>query len=156
MARRGSDSAGGGDGWLTDRVELLAMELAAPFEAWLPSTSAVARVGLGSMLVLAGVHKLLAPEAWTLYVTDWLAPLLVVSPTVFMLANGVLELLFGGLLLVDRQVVLSSLVASVSLPATVLYLAVVGLTDGLFVDVLIRDVGLTALAWVVLVDGLRA
>jgi hypothetical protein len=40
---------------------------------------------------------------------------------------------------------------AVSLAATVVYLAVVGLTTGQFVDVLIRDIGLTALAVVVAV-----
>lgn len=116
----------------------------------------MSRLGLGSMLVLAGIHKLLAPAAWTLYVVDWLEPWLVVSPTLFMLINGVLELLFGGLLLANRGVALSAAVAAVSLPATVAYLAVVGLSEGLFIDVLIRDVGLTALAWAVLVDAVRA
>jgi hypothetical protein len=47
------------------------------------------------MVLLAGVHKLAAPAAWAVYVTDWLAPWLVVSPVVFMLVNGVLEVGFG-------------------------------------------------------------
>ena len=105
----------------------------------------------GYVLESGGYQSAAVADSWR----RWLFIRLVVSPTVFMLANGVLELLFGGLLLADRQVILSALVAGVSLPATVLYLAVVGLTEGRFVDVLIRDVGLTALAWVVLVDGLR-
>ncbi|GAB7095477.1 DoxX family membrane protein [Halolamina litorea] len=117
-------------------------------------TAAVARLGLGSMLVLAGVHKLLDPGAWALYVTDWLAPWLLVSPTTFMLLNGPPEVLVGVLLLVDRYVAPATAVAAVSLPATVAYLAVVAVIDGAFVDVLIRDVGLTALAWVVLLDTL--
>lgn len=118
------------------------------------STEALARNGLGTMLVLAGVHKLLAPEAWAVYVTDWLAPWLVVSPRLFMLLNGPPEVLVGGLLLADRYVAPATAVAAVSLPATVAYLAVVGLVDGRFVDVLVRDVGLSALAWVVLLDAL--
>lgn len=118
------------------------------------STVALARLGLGAMLVLAGIHKLLDPAAWTVYVTDWLAPWLLVSPTLFMLVNGWLELLFGGLLLGNRFVAPSAAVAAVSLPATVGYLALVAVTDGLFVDILIRDVGLVALAWVVLLDAL--
>jgi len=117
-------------------------------------TATLARVGLGTMLVLAGVHKLLAPAAWAVYVTDWLAPWLVVSPRLFMLANGPPEVLVGGLLLADRYVAPATAVAAVSLPATVGYLAVVAGTDGVFVDVLIRDVGLAALAWVVLLDAL--
>lgn len=136
-------------------VEGAVARLVSPIGDRLPETHALARLGLGSMLVLAGIHKLLDPGAWTLYVTDWLVPWLVVSPTLFMLLNGVLEVLFGGLLLADRFVVGSSFVAAVSLPATIAYLAVVGVTDGVFVDVLVRDVGLAALAWVVLLDGIR-
>lgn len=118
-------------------------------------TAALARWGLGAMLVLAGAHKLVAPDVWAAYVTDWLAPWLVVSPRLFMLLNGPPEVLVGGLLLADRYVAPATAVAAVSLPATVAYLALVGLADGLFVDVLIRDVGLSALAWVVLLDALR-
>lgn len=142
------ESAGG-------RLDGLVARLVAPVERRLPGGDAVARLGLGAMLGLAGVHKLLAPTAWTVYVADWLAPLLVVSPAAFMLANGVIELLFGGLLLANRSVVFAAFVAAVSLSATVAYLAVLGLDDGRFLDVLIRDVGLAALAWVVLVDGIR-
>lgn len=152
MSKRG---AAVGSGTTLGRVESLVVRASAPVTSRLPATSVLARLGLGAMLVLAGVHKLVAPSAWTVYVANWLLPFIVVSPTLFMLVNGVLEVVFGGLLLVDRFVVGSAFVAAVSLPATVAYLAVVGLTEGLFVDVLIRDVGLTALAWVVLVDEIR-
>jgi len=110
---------------------------------------------LGSMVLLAGVHKLLAPEAWAVYVTDWLEPWLVVSPVVFMLVNGVLEVGFGLALLADRYVAFASLVAAVSLTATVAYLLVVWVLSGRFGDVIARDVGLAALAWAVLVEALR-
>ena len=66
------------------------VDRAADLAARAPSTPTIARVGLGAMVFLAGVHKLLAPGAWALYVTDWLAPWLVVSPVVFMLVNGAL------------------------------------------------------------------
>lgn len=116
---------------------------------------AVARVGLGVMLLLAGVHKLLAPDAWAAYVVSWLEPWLVVTPVQFMLVNGVLEIGFGAVLVADRYTTAASAVAAVSLAATTLYLAVVGATDGgLFLDVMIRDVGLTALATAVLVRSL--
>ncbi len=121
-----------------------------------PGPATIARVGLGLLILLAGVHKLLAPEAWAQYVVSWLAPWLVVTPVTFMLVNGVLEVGFGAAILVDRYTAFSSAVAAVSLSATVAYLAVVAVTyDGLFVDVLVRDVGLAALAWAVLVDSLR-
>ena len=119
-----------------------------------PST--LARIGLGSMVFAAGVHKLVDPLAWTVYVVEWLAPFLVVSPVVFMLANGVLEVGFGAAIVADRYTAFGSAVAAVSLTATCLYLAVVFVVEGgLFGDVLARDVGLAGLAWAVLVDSLR-
>lgn len=120
-----------------------------------PAPAALARVGLGAMVLLAGVHKLLAPGAWAVYVTDWLAPWLVVSPVTFMLINGWLEIGFGLAIAADRWTALAAGVAAVSLSATVAYLALVALLeDGLFADVLVRDVGLAALAWAVVVDAL--
>lgn len=120
-----------------------------------PPPSTLARAGLGATIALAGVHKLLAPGAWATYVTDWLAPWLVVSPVVFMLVNGVLEVSFGAAILADRWTALAAGVAAVSLSATAGYLALVAvLADGLFVDVLVRDVGLAALAWAVTLDSL--
>jgi hypothetical protein len=108
------------------------------------------------MILLAGVHKLAAPGAWAVYVTDWLAPWLIVSPVAFMLANGVLEVGFGLAVLADRWTAVAAGVAAVSLSATVAYLAVVAVVEGgLFLDVLVRDVGLAGLAWAVTLDALR-
>lgn len=116
---------------------------------------ALARVGLGVMLLLAGVHKLIDPGSWATYVVAWLAPLLVVTPVQFMLLNGVLELGFGAVLVADRYTTAAAAVATVSLAATTLYLLVVGLTQGgIFLDVMVRDVGLTALAAAVLARSL--
>lgn len=120
-----------------------------------PSSASVARWGLGAMLLAAGLHKLLDPSGWTVYVTDWLTPLLVVSPRDFMLLNGVLELGFAALLLANRYVAFAAVVAAVSLGATTLYLAIVWTTTGAFGDVLARDIGLTALAVVVTLDALH-
>lgn len=122
-----------------------------------PPPAIIARAGLGLTILLAGVHKLVVPGAWTVYVADWLAPWLVVSPVVFMLVNGVLELGFGAAILVDRFTRVAAGVVAVSLAATVGYLGVVALLDGgRFIDVLVRDVGLAALAWAVTVEALRA
>ena len=127
----------------------------ATLSARLPRPAVFARVGLGTMVFLAGVHKLAAPGVWAAYVTDWLAPWLVVSPVVFMLINGVLEVGFGIAIVADRWTVFGAGVAAVSLSATVAYLVVVALLEGgLFLDVMIRDVGLAALAWAVVVDAL--
>lgn len=132
-----------------------ASDRASAFAERAPSPSTLARWALGAMLVAAGVHKLLDPAGWTVYVTDWLAPLLVVSPVTFMLANGYLEVAFGAAILLDRYTAFAALVASVSLAATTAYLALVWATIGAFGDVVARDVGLTGLAFAVLVDALR-
>lgn len=120
-----------------------------------PPPATIARLGLGATVLLAGAHKLLAPGAWAVYVVPWLEPFVLLSPVEFMLVNGWLELAFGLALLADRYTALAALVAAVSLTATVGYLLVVWLTAGLFGDVLVRDIGLAALAWAVLVDALR-
>lgn len=121
----------------------------------LPDPATLARVGLGVMVLAAGVHKLLDPGAWTAYVVSWLAPLLVVSPTDFMLLNGWLEVGFGIALLADRYTAFAASVAAVSLSGTCVYLAVVWLTNGAFGDVLARDLGLAGLAWAVLSQAVR-
>lgn len=139
---------------LRDRI-VAAREETARVVASGPPPGTLARWALGAMLVAAGAHKLLDPAAWAVYVTDWLAPWLLVSPTTFMLANGYLEIAFGAALLADRYTAFASLVAAVSLTATVGYLAVVWVTAGEFGDVLARDVGLAGLAWAVLADELR-
>jgi hypothetical protein len=124
--------------------------------ALLPPAPTLARAGLGAMLVVAGVHKLLAPGAWAVYVVDWLAPWLVVSPRLFMLLNGPPEIAVGLGLLADRFVAVGATIAAVSLTVTTGYLAIVALTrGGLFADVMIRDIALTGLAWAVLADAVR-
>ncbi|GGC57437.1 DoxX family membrane protein [Haloferax sulfurifontis] len=133
-----------------------ASDRAASVAARAPDPMTVARVGLGAMVLAAGVHKLLDPLSWSAYVVPWLAPLLVVSPVTFMLVNGVLEVGFGAAIVADRYTALASAVAAVSLSATCLYLAVVFVVEGgLFGDVLARDIGLAGLAWAVLLDSLR-
>lgn len=136
------------------RTESLREGLAA-WAASAPESTTIARWGLGAMLVAAGFHKLVDPTAWTFYVTDWLAPWLVVSPTTFMFANGVLELGFGALLLAERYTVFAAFVAAISLTATTAYLAIASSGTGAFGDIIARDIGLTGLAFAVLVDALE-
>lgn len=111
-----------------------------------PDTEPIARIGLGLVILFAGVHKLLNPAAWAVYVGPLLEAVLPVSPVTFMLINGVLEPPFAIALLVDRYTVFAAAFVTLSLAVTTLYIALLGLTTGRFVDVLIRDLGLTALA----------
>lgn len=106
-----------------------------------------ARVGLGLVILFAGVHKLLDPEAWAVYVDPTLAGLLPMSPVAFMLLNGVLELPFALALLLDRYATAAAAFVTASLVATIGYLSAVALIgDGTAVDVIVRDLGLAALA----------
>jgi uncharacterized membrane protein YphA (DoxX/SURF4 family) len=129
--------------------------VARPAVARVPDAATIARVGLGAMVLVAGVHKLLDPAAWALYVVPWLEPFILLSPVDFMLLNGWLELAFGLALLVDRYTAFASLVAAASLTATIGYLTVVWVTTGQFGGVLARDVGLAMLAWAVFVEAVR-
>lgn len=109
-------------------------------------TAPVARIGLGVVILLAGIHKLIDPAAWAVYVGPILGTLLPMSPVTFMFINGVLEPPFAIALLADRYTVFAAAFVALSLAATTLYIGFQGLLTGQFVDVLIRDLGLTALA----------
>lgn len=124
-----------------------------------PSPTATARVGLGSMILLAGVHKLVSPAAWTPYVVPWFEALLPMSPPTWMLLNGWLEILFALPVLANRRVVPFAGFIAASLVATAGYLVVAILgtpsatVQGLFGLALVRDVGLAALALAVTVEA---
>jgi uncharacterized membrane protein YphA (DoxX/SURF4 family) len=114
------------------------------------------RVGLGVVVLLAGVHKLLDPAAWAVYVVPPFDRLILLTPVEFMLLNGVLEPPFALALILDRYTPFAAAFVTVSLSVTVIYLAVAAvLTGGAFVDVLVRDVGLAALAASVTVRAAR-
>lgn len=113
--------------------------------ARLPPAATLARLGLGAMLLLAGVHKFVDPGAWTAYVVEWLEPF-VVSPFWFVVANGVFEVAIGLALVADRYTAPAALVTAVSLAGTAGYLAVAWLTAGRFGPSMVRDFGLAWLA----------
>ncbi|ESP88562.1 DoxX family membrane protein [Candidatus Halobonum tyrrellensis] len=113
--------------------------------ARLPPAATLARWALAALLLLAGVHKLVDPGAWTDYVVDWLEPF-VVSPLWFILANAAFELAIGAALLADRYTPEAALVTAVSLFGTSGYLAVVWVTAGRFGPSMVRDFGLGGLA----------
>lgn len=113
------------------------------FAARLPPAATIARWGLGAMLVLAGLHKVVDPAAWTDYVVGWLEPF-VVSPLWFVLVNAAFEVAIGLALLADRCTPEAALVTAVSLAGTAAYLGVVWVTTGRFGPSMVRDFGL---AW---------
>lgn len=123
------------------------------YESRGPDAATIARYGLGLTILLAGIHKLIEPNAWTVYLIQAVEPFLIVGPVQFMIVNGILEIGFGLALIADRWTLPAVVVVLVSLAGTTIYLAAVAmLRDGQFVDILIRDLGLTALALAVLVQ----
>ncbi len=120
-----------------------------------PDPATVARVALGTTILLAGAHKLVAPGVWAGYIVGWAEPLVVVSPRTFMWFNGPPEVLVGGLLLADRYTTLGATVVAVSLAGTLAYLGLAALTGTVFATAVVRDVGLFGLAVSVLVTSAR-
>ncbi|WP_159902704.1 DoxX family membrane protein [Salinirussus salinus] len=130
----------------------------ARYRAWVargPDPATVARVALGATILLAGLHKLVAPGAWAGYIVGWAEPLVVVSPRTFMWLNGPPEVLVGGLLLADRWAALAATVVAVSLAGTLVYLGLAALSGTVFATAMVRDVGLLGLAVSVLVASAR-
>lgn len=117
---------------------------------------ALLRGGLGVTILLAGVHKLVAPAMWHAYLAPplgglWPTGLLPLDPTFVLF--GVSEVLFGLLLLANWHTPTVATLTALSLLGVVVNLAL-GVTVGEpYVDVLIRDIGLTLLAFGVALDG---
>jgi uncharacterized membrane protein YphA (DoxX/SURF4 family) len=114
------------------------------------------RDGLGVTILLAGWHKLIAPAVWHAYLAPpldalWPTGFLPLSPTFVLF--GVSEVLFGLLLLADWHTPTVATLTALSLLGVVVNLAL-GVTVGEpYADVLIRDIGLTLLAFGVALDS---
>lgn len=118
--------------------------------AWLaPSAPAADRVlvwGLFAVILLAGAHKLVAPGVWAAYLAPTAAAVwpLAAEPTMVLL--GLSEVIVAPFLLAERYRVLAAAVVAVSLAGTVVGLVILAVETGRGVDVIIRDLGLVALA----------
>lgn len=107
------------------------------------------RTGLGAVILLAGAHKLVSPDVWTRYAAPWVTdlwPETLVAFEVAMMVNGVFEVLFGLVLIAGLYTAMTAGIVALSLTAVVFDLLTGVATTGKFVDILIRDIGLLALA----------
>lgn len=104
------------------------------------------RGGLGLVIVLAGAHKVVAPGAWSRYTAGPIAAAWPLPLDATMVANGVIEVAFGLALLANVFPTMIAGVIALSLLGVVANLALEAALTGRFVDVLIRDLGLAALA----------
>lgn len=106
----------------------------------------VLRVGLGAVILLAGVHKLVDPAAWSAYAAPLVVALWPVSMDATMVLNGVLEAIVGLAILIDSYTTVAAAIVALSLLGVVVDLLLAAAMTGKFLDVAIRDVGLTVLA----------
>lgn len=114
-----------------------------------PLATPLLRVGVGLVLLLAGAHKLVRPDAWSRYAAPLLVdlwPASVLSFDAFMQLGGVGEVAFGLLLLAGTYTSLVAALSALSLASVVVNLAVGWVQTGDHLDILVRDVGLTAMA----------
>lgn len=111
------------------------------------------RVGLGIVILLAGAHKLVRPDVWTGYAAPWVLSAwpLPMEPT--MVVNGAIEVVFGVALIAGVRTTAVAGITAISLAAVLVNLASVALLSGEFVDILIRDAGLTVLAVAVTLEA---
>lgn len=116
------------------------------------------RGGLGVVILLAGAHKLVAPAAWHAYLAPplaelWPTALVGLDPTFVLF--GVSEVVFGLLLLADWHTPTVSALTALSLAGVVINLGLGVLLGEPWVDVLVRDLGLTLLAFGVALQAAR-
>lgn len=127
-----------------------------------PEPATAARLALGATILLAGVHKLVAPAPWDALVVPEFATLLPVSVRVWTLANGVAEIPFALGILANRHTAPLAAFVCASLLGTLCYIGVVllggfetGVTAGTMAIIAIHDVGLAGLAAAVSVRAAR-
>lgn len=108
------------------------------------------RGGLGVVILLAGGHKLFAPAVWHAYLAPpfvelWPTTILPLDPSFVLF--GISEVVFGLLLLADWHTPTVASLTALSLAGVVVNLGVGVAFGNPYVDVLIRDIGLTLLAF---------
>lgn len=109
----------------------------------------VFRIGLGTVVFLAGVDKFANPAVWTAYFAPWfeaLWPTTLISLTFLTYAEGMFEILLGTALLAGWKTTLIAGVWALIMVTIVINLVTTAVMTGKFVDILIRDLGLFALA----------
>jgi len=106
----------------------------------------ILRIGLGITFLWIGVLIFINPAAWGGFIQPWALSLLPIPLSQVMFATALMDILVGGLLLVDILTWLAALVASAHL---IIVLTASGITD-----VTVRDIGLVAGAAALFVESL--
>jgi len=96
----------------------------------------ILRVGTAITFLWIGVLIFKEPEAWGGLLQPWVFPLIMVSLKQAMIGTALLDIIIGGLLLVDKFTWLASLAGALHL---IVVLVATGITT-----VTVRDIGLLA------------
>ncbi|QKQ98373.1 DoxX family membrane protein [Candidatus Nanohaloarchaea archaeon] len=124
-------------------------------ERYSEHSSTVFRLGIGTVILFSGVHKLVNPAVWASYIAPVFADLMSqigLTGTLFMKANGVFEILFGAALTLDKYTTVAAGLVTLSMAGIILNLALGGAG---YMDVIIRDIGLLLLALGVTLQSAR-
>ncbi len=118
-----------------------------PVRSWLRQytgyAESVFRVGLGLVMLAAGLHQLYRPSVWASYVAPVFADIMSgvgVSPTLFMQVNGLAEFVLGVALLAGVYTTIAASLATLGLASIIVNLLITG--PAAYVDIIIRDIGI--------------
>ena len=106
------------------------------------------RLGLGGVFFWFGVDKCLAPESWAGWVPVFIQDRLPMSMNLFLTGQGVGEAILGLFLVIGFLTRFSSFLCALILAAIVYFSG--------FNEVMVRDLGLLAMAVAILVAGPKA
>lgn len=104
------------------------------------------RIGLGVTFLWIGILVFRDPGAWGSYLQPWAVELLFTPLREAMIGTAILDIVIGGLLLVDYLTWVAAALASI-------HLIIVLVTSGI-TDITVRDIGLLAAALALLVEAL--
>lgn len=123
-------------------------------DQYIEDDSVVLRIGLGVVILLAGVHKIVEPAVWIPYLAPLFAVRWPISIKLTMVLFGLSELPVGIVLIADRYTTVAGTVVALSMIGTILNLAIAALQTGRFIDILIRDFAVLVLAISVTVQSM--
>lgn len=106
----------------------------------------VLRVGLAITFIWIGVLILKSPESWGGYMQPWAVKFLPISINQVMISTAILDIVIGVLLLIDWFAWIAAILGSLHL---VIVLTVSGISD-----ITVRDIGLLAAAFALIMDSL--
>jgi len=106
-----------------------------------PRSHLILRLGLGLVVLLAGLTKIFSLINWESYIAPWFSSLLPFSISIFMILSGILETLVGILLIYKRTTKYAAIISCFWLIGIVINLLTIGAYD-----IALRDLGLFAIA----------